>query len=286
MSGSNPTFKALLWMMGAVVSFTLMAISGRAILLEINTFELMLYRSIIGVLIVSFALSRSNRGFSQLKTAIPAQHLIRSIVHFTGQNLWLYAVAIIPLAQLVALEFTNPLWVALLAPLLLGERLTRQKFIIVIMGFIGVLIVARPGVEPLNLGHLAAILAAIGFALTNIATRRIMRHDTVLTLLFWMTLSQAVMSFFLSLPGGIPWPEPALWPWIFIMGITGLSAHYCLTQALNIAPATTVAPMDFIRLPISAVVGVMLYQEPLLITVFIGGAIILFANYLNLKQKN
>ncbi len=272
--------------MGTVVSFTLMAVAGRAILSDLNTFELMLYRSVIGVLIVSFFISRSKRGFSQLKTPRLKQHVLRSVVHYTGQNLWFFAIAAIPLAQLIALEFTNPLWVALLAPLLLGETLTRKKLLIVLLGFVGVMIVARPGVEPINLGHIAALIAAMGFALTNIMTRSLTRHDSVLTVLFWMTLTQAIFSLALSLPGGIPWPDASLWPWIVIMGITGLSAHFCLSQALTLAPATIVAPMDFIRLPISAMVGMLLYQEPLLITVFIGGGVILLANYLNLRIKS
>jgi len=272
--------------MGTVVSFTLMAIAGRAILTDLNTFELMLYRSIIGFMIVSFFVARSNRGFAQVRTPLIKQHLLRSAIHFTGQNLWFFAIASIPLAQLIALEFTNPLWVALLAPLLLGEHLTRYKFGIVLLGFFGVLIVARPGIDPITLGHLAGLAAAMGFAITNILTRKITRRDSVLTVMFWMTLTQGIFALALSLPGGIPFPSPALWPWVIIMGITGLSAHFCLGQALNLAPATIVAPMDFIRLPISALVGMLLYQEPLLATVFIGGAIILLANYLNLKSKS
>lgn len=273
-------------MVGTIISFTLMAISGRAIMEEINTFELMLYRSVIGLLIVSAFITASNRGFSQLKTGIFKQHLLRNTIHYTGQNLWFYGIATIPLAQLVALEFTNPLWVALLAPLFLGEKLTRQRFIIVFIGFIGVLIVARPGLEPLKLGHLAAVLAAVGFALTNIATRKITGRDSVLALLFWMTLLQSIFSLFLSLPGGIPWLSAVMWPWIIIMSITGLSAHFCLGKALSMAPATIVAPMDFFRLPISAIVGVTLYEESLMATVFIGGAVILLANYLNLRAKS
>lgn len=273
-------------MLGTVTSFTLMAIAGRAILSDFNTFELMLYRSIIGVMIVAFFVARSKRGFGQLKTKLIKQHLLRASVHYTGQNLWFFAIASIPLAQLIALEFTNPLWVALLAPVLLGERLSAKKLAIVLLGFGGVMIVARPGLEPITLGHFAGFISAMGFALTNIMTRKITRTDTVLTVLFWMTLTQAVFSLILSVPGGIPWPDASLWPWIIIMGVTGLSAHFCLSQALNVAPATIVAPMDFIRLPISAIVGVMLYNEPLLATVFIGGGVILLANYLNLRLKD
>ncbi len=272
-------------MMGAVASFVFMAVAGRAILKEINTFELMLYRSLIGMAVVLGLISLNPRGFTLLRTAIFRQHLLRNIFHFAGQNLWFFAIAAIPLSQLVALEFTNPLWVALLAPFLLGESLTKQKFLVVLLGFFGVLIVARPGAEPLAWGHAAALAAALGFALNAILTRKIMRQNSVLTVLFWMTFIQTLFALGLSLPGGIPWPSAALWPWLIIVGLTGLSAHFCLTTALGLAPASVVAPMEFIRLPIITVVGLMRYDEPIMATVFIGGAVILAANYLNLKLK-
>jgi drug/metabolite transporter (DMT)-like permease len=277
--------KAFIWMMGAVLSFVLMAVAGREILKEINTFELMLYRSLIGLAVVTGLIIKAPRGFKLVRTNIFRQHLLRNIFHFTGQNLWFFAIAAIPLSQLVALEFTNPLWVALLAPFLLGEALTGKKFAVVLLGFFGVLIVARPGVEPLSLGHAAGLIAALGFALNAILTRKIMRKDHVLTVLFWMTLLQSGFAFALSLQGGIPWPSAALWPWIIIVGLTGLSAHYCLTTALGLAPASVVAPMEFVRLPVIAVVGMVMYDEPIMITVFIGGAVILTANILNLRLK-
>ena len=271
--------------MGAVVSFILMAIAGRVILKEVNTFELMLYRSLIGFFVVLVFISRSKHGVSQLKTSLFGQHAVRNIVHFTGQNLWFFAIISIPLSQLVALEFTNPLWVALLAPLILGEALTKQKLLVVVLGFIGVLVVARPGVEPVSIGHAAGLAAAICFALTNMLSRKLMRKDSVLNVLFWMTLIQATFALILSLKGGIPWPSAEVWPWMIVVGLTGLTAHYSLTSALSLAPASVVAPMEFVRLPLIAIIGMLLYQEPLLITVFIGGAIILAANILNLKLK-
>ena len=271
--------------MGAVASFVLMAIAGRAVLKEINTFELMLYRSLIGLAIVILLIARSDRGFAQIRTPIIRQHIVRNIFHFAGQNLWFFAIITISLSQLVALEFTNPLWVAILSPFLLGEALTRQKMLVVTLGFIGVLIVAQPGVEPLTLGHAAGLAAAVGFALNSILTRKIMRHDSVLTVLFWMTLIQSVFALVLSTKGGIPWPDAALWPWLIVVGFTGLSAHYSLTSALSLAPASIVAPMEFVRLPIIAIVGMLLYQEPLMAAVFIGGAVILAANILNLRLK-
>lgn len=276
---------AAVWMMGAALSFGAMAIAGRELWVELNTFELMLYRSVIGFIIVTALIAISKHGFSQIRTTQPAQHIKRNIVHFTGQNLWFYGVAVIPLSQLVALEFTNPIWVALLAPVLLGERMTKWRIIAAALGFIGVLIIAQPGVAPFGLGHAAGLGAAIGFAMNTIFTKKIMAFDSVLCVLFWMTLMQAVMAFALSLPGGIPIPSLQAMPWIAVVGICGLTAHYCLTSALGAAPATLVSPLEFIRLPIIAIAGAMIYGEPLLISVFIGAAIIICGNLLSLRAE-
>lgn len=284
MTESRPLV-ALAWMIGASLSFTLLAVAGRSLSVEMNTFELMLYRSVIGFAVVCFFVWRSAAGFAQIRSKRFSLHIKRNIFHFTGQNLWFWAVTAIPLGQLVALEFTNPLWVALLAPFMLSEALSRRGLLAVGLGFVGVLIVARPGYAPLELGHAAAMGAAIGFALNTIFTRQILRTETVLNVLFWMTLLQSLASLVLSLPGGIPIPSAEALPWIAVVGVAGLTAHVSLTTALNSAPATIVAPMEFIRLPMMALAGILLYAEPFEAAVFVGAALIIAANVLNIKRR-
>lgn len=284
MTGPSRPLLAFAWMMGAVVSFSAMAVAGRELQVEMNTFELMLYRSAIGFAVISAILAGRGR-FAEIRTAQAGLHLRRNLVHYTGQNLWFFAVASIPLSQLVALEFTNPLWVALLAPLLLGERLTRARLTGALIGFVGVIIVAQPGREPLEIGHAAAALAAVCFALNTILTKRIMRFDGVLCVLFWMCLTQSLASLVLSLPGGIPVPSLRALPWILVVGVTGLSAHYSLTSALGHAPATIVAPMEFLRLPVITLIGMWLYAEPLRPAVLLGALVIIGANLVNLRAE-
>lgn len=278
--------KAALWMCGAIVSFVLMAVAGRAVQQELNTFELMFWRSLFGFFIVAAIIRLRAGDFAQIRTRMPGQHLIRNVFHFFGQNMWFYGLIMIPLSQLVALEFTSPIWVVILAPFLLGERLSGTKLALTVLGFAGVLVVAQPGVQPLNLGHAAGVLAAIGFAMNLIFTRRIMQHDTVLCVLFWMTLSQTFMALVLALSMGFTWPSLALTPWLVVIAITGLTAHYSLTSALGLAPATLVAPMEFARLPIIALVGVALYNESLDPMVFLGAAIIFAANIANMRLNS
>jgi drug/metabolite transporter (DMT)-like permease len=281
MEQSQP-LKALAWMIGAAVSFTAMAVAGRELQAGMNTFEVMLYRSVIGFAVVAAVIACSRSGFAQVRTRHWPLHLKRNAFHFTGQNLWFFAVAQIPLSQLVALEFTNPLWVALLAPFLLGERLTAARLFAALIGFAGVIVVAEPGVSPFEIGHAAALVAAVFFALNSIFTREIMGHDGVLCVLFWMTLLQALAGLVLALPGGIPPPTGSNLPWMLVVGITGLSAHYCLTAALGFAPVTIVAPMDFMRLPFVAVTGMLLYGETIHMTVLFGAVLIIGGNFVNL----
>lgn len=284
-SSSSPTSSALtaaFWMSGAHASFISMAVAGRAIQTELNTFELMAYRSVVGFIIVCLVIAFSKERFAQVKTKKVGTHILRNLFHFTGQNLWFYGITVIPLAQLVALEFSSPIWVALLAPLMLGESMTRSKFIGAMIGFIGVLVVARPGIAPLELGHLAGLGASVGFAMNTIFTKKLMRTDTTLCVLFWMTASQAVMGFALAAPGGVTMFSLGMAPWIVLVGLAGLSAHYCLTSALRHAPATIVAPMEFARLPLIAIVGMVIYGEPLELAVFAGAALILAGNLYNI----
>ena len=276
---------AFAWILGATASFALMAVAGRQIQTEMNTFELMLYRSGIGFVIVATIIRLKSGGFAQVRTTHPWEHARRNVIHFTGQNLWFYAIAAIPLGQLVALEFTNPLWVALLAPLMLSESLTRRRLLAALIGFAGVLVVARPGTSALEIGHGAALGAALLFALTNIMTKKIMRDDSVLCIIFWMSLSQTAMALILSLPGGIPPPTSEMAPWLLAVGICGLTAHFSLSSALGAAPAIIVAPMEFIRLPVFVVMGALIYGEELHVAVLIGALMIIGGNLLNLRGE-
>lgn len=282
MSTESRPFLAFAWMLGAVASFSLMAVGGREIAVNFNTFELMLYRSVIGFVIVASILAY-RRDLKRVRTNVVGLHFQRNIIHFMGQNLWFYGVAAIPLSQLVALEFTNPIWVAILAPLLLREAPTLPRILAACLGFIGVLVVARPGIAPVELGHLAGLGAAICFALNTIFTKRLMAFDAVLTVMFWMTLMQTFFSLILALPGGIPVPANATeWGWIAVLGLCGLSAHVSLTTALSCAPASLVAPMEFIRLPVITLIGFFLYSEPIVIWVGLGAVLIITGNLINL----
>jgi drug/metabolite transporter (DMT)-like permease len=280
----NTVVQAAVWMIGAISSFTLMAVAGRAVSAELDTFEIMLFRSLTGIaIVVSVAVATGT--FSQITRDRLSLHATRNIFHFAGQNLWFYAITMIPLAQVFALEFTTPIWVILLSPLILNERITAVGMLSAAIGFVGILIVTRPDPANISWGLGAAAGCAVFFALTAIFTRKLTRTETITTILFYLTVMQAVFGLICAgYDGDIAFPSAASLPWVILIGCAGLLAHFCLTKALSIAPASIVMPIDFVRLPTIAVVGVLLYNEPLEVWVFVGAILIFAANYLNITS--
>lgn len=277
-----PLLQAAAWMVGALFSFMAIAIGGRELSQQLDTFEILFYRSLIGLIVVVGLLAKS--GWQQIRTQQLGLHLGRNLAHYGGQFGWFYGLAVIPLAEVFALEFTVPLWTTLLASILLKEKITRSRLTAVMLGFLGVLIILRPGILVINPASMAVLGAAVGYAMSHTLTRKLAQTDTPLTILFYMTLIQ--------LPFGI---IPAVrnwgsltgigWFWILVVGLTALTAHFCMTKAFQLADATLVVPMDFLRLPLIAVVGALFYAEPIDQFVLFGAFLMLIGNSLNLRAE-
>ena len=274
MAASQP-LKAAFWMIGAMLSFSLMAISGRELAPELNTFEIMFFRSLIGLVIV-VTIGALAGTLPQIKTDRLGLHVLRNTAHFTGQNLWFLAVAFIPFSQLLALEFSTPLWVVLLAPMFLGEALTRRRLLSVGIGFGGVLIVARPDLSQLDPAISAAMACAICFACSLMATKKLTIDQSITCILFWLTLMQLGMGLVaVVLTGGVSVPQGFDYIWVITVGICGLTAHFCITKALALAPAIVVIPLDFLRLPLISLIGFLAYGSFRMDSCF--GAMLIFA---------
>ena len=277
--------RGALWMIGAMLSFTMMAIAGRELSGKLDTFEIMLYRSLIGVVIV-LVVARSANTLHQIDSARLGLHVFRNMSHFIGQNLWFFALTVIPLSQLFAFEFSTPLWVALIAPFVLGERWTFTRVLACLLGFVGILTVARPDAITLGPATIAAALCAVGFAGAVVSTKLLSRTDSVTCILFWLVVLQSIFGLVCAgYDGDIKLPGAAELPWVLVVSFCGLIAHFCITTALGLAPATVVAPLDFLRLPLVSLVGFYLYNEELLYSVFLGAGLIFVANIMNIRAE-
>jgi drug/metabolite transporter (DMT)-like permease len=282
----NITLRAALWMIGSIVSFSVLAVAGRALKGELDTFEIMLYRSLIGFVLTGGMAVILHR-IGELRPRMMGLQFARNSVHYAGQNLWFYAVGVAPLAQVFALEFTMPIWALLLAIPILGERLTTNRVIAALLGFVGILIVTRPWSVEIGEGIPQAALSAIGFAGSAVLTRRLTRHLSILAILFWLSVMQGIFSVVIAgWDGMIAVPHGAAILWVIAIGIGGIIAHLCLTTALSLAPASVVVPIDFARLPLIAIVAAIVYGESVTIWVFVGAAVIFAANYLNLLTES
>jgi drug/metabolite transporter (DMT)-like permease len=281
----KPTLRAALWMLGSVGAFSTMAVAGKEVSAVHDSFEIMTLRSAVGLPLV-LAIARATGQMDQIKVQRFGGHLLRNVMHFTGQNLWFFALTLIPLAQLFAIEFTSPIWVILLSPLILGEKLTAPRLMSALLGFIGILIVTRPDMANLNIGVLAAAGAAICFAATNIATKRLTRGQSIITIMFWLTLMQFCFGLIATFyDGQVTWPTQATLPWLVLIGLCGVVAHYSLTSALSLAPASYVVPIDFLRLPLIAAVGALAYAEALDPFVLGGGAVIFLGIWISVRAE-
>lgn len=278
----HPALLAAFWMLGALVSFATMAVAGRELSAEYTTFQILFFRSVIGVLIIGALVSRS--GFAQLKTQRLKSHLVRNLAHFGGQYGWFYGLAFISLAEVIAIEFTTPVWTALFAFFLLGERLTKARITALVLGILGLLLILRPGAGVLEPAALAVLAGAVGYALTYIQTKSLTATETPLCILFYMTLMQMPLG---MVPALMDWKSPSLemMPMIILVGTTALSAHYCMTRAFKLADATFVVPMDFLRLPLIMVVGYLLYQESVDWLVLAGALLMLSGNLVNIRAE-
>lgn len=267
---------------GALLSFLAMAIGGRELSVELDTFGILFFRSLVGLAVVSLLLVRS--GWRQITLRRLPLQVARNAAHFVGQFGWFYGVALIPLAEVFAIEFTTPAWTALLAALILGERLTRSRLAAVALGLAGIVVILRPGAAVIEPAALAVLLGAAAYGLAYVLTKKLSSTETPLAIVFYMTAVQLPLAL---VPSALDWvtPSPALWPWLLLVGVAGLSAHYCLTRALALADATVVVPFDFLRLPLALLAGFVLYAETVEPSVLAGAGLILLGNYLNIRAE-
>jgi drug/metabolite transporter (DMT)-like permease len=282
-SVASPVVRAAVWMTGALASFTGMAIAARQLSFHMGTFEILFFRSLVGLAIVA-PLVLWNR-VDVFRASRLGLQIGRNAIHFAGQFCWVIGVAVLPLAQVFAIEFTMPIWVAFMAAFFLRERLTGPRMVAVIGGFIGVLIIVRPGLAGFNPASVIVLAGAIFFAASVVMTKVLTRTDSTLAILFFMAVVQLPMGL---VPALRDWVTPGIGelPWILLIGVAALTAHYTLTRALRIADASVILPIDFMRVPIVAVVGFLIYSEALDPWVFVGALVIFASNYYVVRAEN
>jgi drug/metabolite transporter (DMT)-like permease len=282
----NKIARVVLWMVGALLSFSVMAVSIRELSSGgLSIFEILAIRSGVAlfVLLTLLAVRKDLRVH-----ALPRRmglNLFRNTVHYASQYSWALSLTMLPLATVFALEFTMPAWTAILAVWFLHERMTPSRLGVVILGLIGVLVILRPGIAGFNPAAILVLLAAFGYAITMITTKQLTKTETTFGIVFWMAVIQLPLSLIGSDPTVFLRFEPRhILPAIGV-GIAGLTSHYCLSNAFRSGDATLVVPLDFMRIPLIAVVGWAFYAERLDVFVLLGAMIIVSGVLWNLRSE-
>ena len=272
-------------MTGALLSFSLMAVAIRILAQTISILEILAVRSGTGLLFMLAMLAVHPILRLAIRTRRPGLNLFRNLVHLTGQMLWAKSILVLPLATVFALEFTAPAWTLLLAVPILGERMTRSRIGAVVLGLIGILVIMRPGTATFQPAALLVLTAAFGFASTMIMTKQLTATDTTFGIIFWMNAIQFPLTMLGSDPLFVTKIGLDQWPAFVAVGVTGLLSHYCLTNAFRAADASVVVPLDFMRIPVIALIGWWLYNEKIDVFVFIGAGLIITGVLWNLRSE-
>lgn len=272
-------------MTGALLSFCLMAVAIRKLWGSLTIMEILALRAALGLAIVGAAAVIRPELRHTINTRRLPLHVVRNGIHFGAQYLWALGLVLLPLATVFALEFTMPAWTILMAPFFLGERMTQSRIGAVILGLFGVLVILRPGIESFQPAALIVLAAALGYGVQFIATKKLTMTESTFAIVFWMNVIQLALGLIGAGPFFFGKIGADLIPAVAGLGAAGVFAHFCLSNAFRFGDASVVVPLDFLRIPLIAVVGWWLYAERLDVFVFAGAGLIISGILWNLRSE-
>lgn len=279
--------RVVLWMIGALLSFSVMAISIRELARSgMSIFEILVFRSAVALLVLGVLLAVRPDLRVHARPRRMKLNLFRNTVHYASQFAWALSLTMLPLATVFALEFTMPAWTALLAVWVLHERMTPSRLGVIVLGLVGVLVILRPGLATFNPASVLVLVAAFGFATVMVVTKKLTMTETTFGIVFWMAVIQLPLSLIGSdLTVFLHLEQRHILPALGV-GCAGLASHYCLSNAFRAGDASLVVPLDFMRIPLIAVVGWAFYNESLDFFVLLGAAIIVVGVLWNLRAEH
>ena len=274
-----------LWMSGTLAAFIVAAISVRALADSMNAFEMMTVRS-AGGLVILFAMAVLRPDLRK-SVRLRRMHLqgLRNVVHFGSQICWTLAITLLPFATVFALEFTIPAFVTALAVLFLGERLSASRAGALAVCFVGVVVILRPGFTAFQPAMLLMILGSLLFAIAAVMTKKLIVTEATFSIMVWMNLMQLPLNLAGSDPSFVFRLDVSMALPLLGIAVAGLAVHYCLTNAFRCGDASIVIPMDFLRVPLIAVIGWMFYGEHLDAFVFAGAGLIVAGVVWNVRAE-
>lgn len=271
----TPHVRAALLMLGSTLLFGLMTIAIRLASETLHTFEIAFFRNFFGLVAATPLVLR--HGPDLLRTSQLPRYLFRCAVGVVSMLAGFWAIGHLPLAQAVALSYSTPIFVTIAAVLFLHEQVRARRWAAVALGFIGVLIIVRPGSASFTAGTLVALAAAVLSGIVAIQIKQLSRVDPADRIVVFTTLLWVPMSLLPALAVW-RWPEGIAWAWVIAAGFLGTGGHMLWTRALKLGDVSALTPISFMQLPLVALAGWWLFQEPLDRWTATGAAIIFAAN--------
>ena len=263
--------RGALLMAAAAACYAILHGSVRYISSEIHPFEITFFRNLFGfiVLLPWFVI----HGLRPLRTRRIGLHLLRASSNVVAMLMFFMALSMTPLAQVQALGFTAPLFTTVLAIFILGERVRLRRWTALIAGFIGALIIVRPGLQPIDTGSVLTIVSAAIWGFTLITIKVLSRTDSAVTITAYMVILMSPLSLLPALYYWT-WPDPAMWVWLVVCGVSGTVAQLLMAQSFRVAEATVVLPFDFTKIVWGALIGYLAFGEVVDIWTWVGAAVI------------
>lgn len=272
---SNPV-RGVLWMLASMACFTIMSIAIRPASAELHPFEVLFFRNVIGLSVMAPWIVRS--GLGALRTRFLPLHVLRSLLVLIAMMTWFYVVTVIPFVDATALNFTAPLFSSLLAMLILNETIRWRRWSAIIIGFLGAIVVLRPGMGVIDPNAFIALINPVAWAGAVILIKKLSRTDSTGAIVAYMFILLMPLSF---IPAYFVWREPTLaaLPWILMVGLGGACGHLCAAKAIALAPTSLVMPIEYLRLPFLGLIGFAVYHEIPDRWTLLGSAIIVAAAF-------
>jgi drug/metabolite transporter (DMT)-like permease len=274
-SGTPQALRAALLMLGSTVFFGLMAVAIRLASQTLDTFEVAFFRNLFGLLALMPLLRGRVR--ASLRTTQLPRYALRSTIGVASMLCGFWAIGHLPLAQAISLSYSAPLFATIAAVVFLHEQVRARRWAAVVLGFIGVLVILRPGSAQFTPGMLVAVAAAVLSAVVAIQIKQLSRTDPADTIVLWTYLFWVPISLLPALAVWT-WPQGVAWVWVVATGVLGTAGQLLWTRAIKLGDVSALTPISFMQLPVVAFAGWLLFDETISRWTIAGAAIIFSAN--------
>lgn len=277
------TVRVAMLVVSAAGSLSAMHAIVRFLSPSIHPFELAFFRSLFGFIVILPLLLRG--GIDSVRTHQPRLQMLRGVVSIAAMMSWFYGLSMVPLAEATALSFTNVIFGSLAAIIFLREKMTMARGIAVFIGFVGVLVILRPGFVQMDIGVVCVLFSALCWGCSVVIVKQLGRTDAAVSIVAWVGIQLSILSLPFALSVWV-WPTMEEWLWLSLLGTLATIGHLCMVQGLKLTDAMTIFPLDFTRLIWASLFGLFIFSEWPDVWTFVGAGIIVISGTFMLYRED